>query len=179
MKEDRGNYNSKGQLVGTNWGIAAPVYERWLGRVPTRQDVKKMTQAEAGQIYRGLFWERIQGDGIENQFVADIFFDGHVNHGGTGIRLMQRILGVKVDGKVGPITLAAINARDPEMLYVQYRKARRDFYLQIVKNRPNQEVFLKGWLRRIDSFKDQFPPANVDDLIPAPDPTPADDPPGP
>ena len=124
MKADRGNYNSKGQLVGTNWGIAAPVYERWLGRVPTRKDIKNMSKNEAGQIYKGLFWVQIRGDEIENQFVADILFDGHVNHGGTGIRLIQRLLNVEVDGKVGPITLKAINDFDPEVLYNRYKEAR-------------------------------------------------------
>jgi lysozyme family protein len=170
---DRGNYNSKGQLVGTNWGIAAPVYERWLGRVPTKKDVKDMSKNEAGQIYRGLFWVQIRGDEIQNQFVADILFDGHVNHGGTGIRLMQRILNVEVDGKVGPITLAAINMFDPEILYKRYKEARRLYYHRIVEKNPMQQVFLKGWLRRIDSFEDKFPAPPV-----AEEPNSSNDPPG-
>jgi lysozyme family protein len=179
VKEDKGNYNSKKQLVGTNYGIAAFVYERWLGRVPTKHDVRNMSKNEAAQIYKGLFWVGIQGDEIKSQAVADILFDGHVNHGAFGIRLMQRILGVKVDGKVGPITLAAINAHDPESLYLQYRNTRRDFYEQIVKRSPDQAVFLKGWLRRINSFQDEFPRADiVADMIPPPQPPAASDPPG-
>lgn len=177
-KEDKGNYNSKKQLVGTNHGIAAFVYETWIGRPPTTKDMREMPMTNAAQIYKGLFWTRIRGDEIANQFVADIFFDGHVNHGTQGIRLMQRVLGVVVDGIVGPKTLAAINARDPQTLYAQYRQVRRDFYHSIVARNPTQKVFLTGWLRRIDSFEDQFPPATLDDMVPPPTVQEPSDPPG-
>jgi lysozyme family protein len=151
---DRGNYNSKGECVGTNWGISAQTYESWLRRPPTLKDMKDMTRAEAGIVYKGLFWTRIQGDAITSQPIADILFDGHVNHGITGIRILQRVLGVTPDGKVGNITLGAIRDRGEQEVFTLYKNARIAFYNNLVKNRPALAPFLTGWLRRINSFTD-------------------------
>ena len=151
---DRGNYNSLGECVGTNWGIAARTYEAFLRKPPNARDMKLMTKEEAGEIYRALFWNRIQGDQITNQPVADILFDGYVNHGTAGIRLMQRVLGVTPDGKVGKQTLAAMHARPSKEVFNQYKQARITFYKNLVVNRPTNAPFLKGWLNRINSFTD-------------------------
>ena len=150
---DPGNYNSIGELVGTNHGIAAPTLEAWLGTHPSKRIMQNLTIEAAGCIYRSGYWESIKGDSIINQEVANILFDGHVNHGRTGIRLMQDVLHVKRDGIVGPNTLNAINTAPPHHIYPAYKEARRAFYLRIVQRRPEMEVFLKGWLNRINSFK--------------------------
>lgn len=151
---DRGNYNSKGHLVGTNWGISAPVYESWIGRPPSYTDIRTMTRATAKEIFRKNFWDEILGDQIQSQAVANIFLDGVINHGRTGIKLMQKVLGVAQDGIVGPITLQALNTANPAELYGAYRQARRSFYHYLVERTPSFSVFLKGWLRRIDSFQE-------------------------
>lgn len=155
---DVGNFNSNGELVGTNWGIAAFTYEAWLGFPPSASDMMNMTQQEARQIYKANFWDDIQGDNILNQSVANIFFDGRVNHGKTGTRLMQEVLGLVQDGIVGPITLGTINTTDSHLLYNAYKERRIDFYHQLVNNNPTFSVFLNGWLSRINSFND-FPTA--------------------
>lgn len=151
---DTGNYNSLGQLVGTNWGISAPVYETWIGRPPTADDMRDMTKAEAKQIYRSNFWNKIQGDKINDQPVANIFFDGVVNHGRTGIMIMQQVLGLPADGIAGPVTITEINRRPPEQTYIQYREARRQFYRDLVSRKPALSVFLDGWINRIEKFQD-------------------------
>src|SRR5690606_6583861 len=95
---DSGNYNSLGQLVGTNWGISAPVYESWIGHPPSSADMKAITKETAMSILKAKFWNTIKGDQIVDQDVATIFLDGHVNHGRTGIKLMQQVLGITADG---------------------------------------------------------------------------------
>lgn len=149
---DTGNYNSRGQLVGTNWGISAPVYEDWINRPPTTADMRNMSEATAKQIYRAKFWNAIQGDRINSQDVANILYDGRVNHGYTGVKLMQGVLGIAKDGSVGPVTLAAINAANPAQLFNRYKQAREDFYKQLANNNPSYQAFLTGWLNRIRSF---------------------------
>lgn len=94
----------------------------------------------------------ILGDQIQSQAVANILFDGRVNHGSTGVRLIQQVLGVGVDGVVGPITMAAINNSNPNKLVADYKEARRQFYHQLVNNNPNYQVFLQGWLNRLSQF---------------------------
>lgn len=154
---DTGNYNSLGELVGTNWGISAPVYEDWIGSPPSLAQMQQMSQATAKEIYRVKFWDDIRGDEIQNQKVADIFFDGRVNHGRTGTRIMQRVLGVWQDTIVGPVTLDAINSNDPATVYYNYREERRAFYYEL-SARPGQSVFLNGWLNRLNTYTDYNAP---------------------
>lgn len=149
---DSGNYNSRGQNVGTNWGINAQIYEHHLGRPPSKDDMINMSRDVAKAIYKRVYWDRIQGDNIINQQIANILFDGHVNHGSWGIKMMQQALGVVRDGVVGPITLTAINRAVPQVLFNTYKAIRRAGYIDLVRRRPKDQVFLNGWLRRIDSF---------------------------
>ena len=157
-KKDKGNYNSLKKLVGTNWGISAPIYERYLGYPPTERDMRAMTKDRAKLIYYKVFWQSIRGNEIKSQPLANIIFDGNVNHG-YGIHLLQEILKLKKDGVVGPITLKAINQSNPATLYNAYKARRIKYYHHIVKVTPSQKTFLKGWLIRINRFND-FPNKN-------------------
>lgn len=155
-KADKGNYNSLKKLVGTNWGINAQRYETYLGYPPTEGDMKAMTKDTAKMIYYKKYWLGVKGNEIKNQFLANIIFDGHVNHGYKGNKLLQEVLKLKQDGRIGPITLKAINQTNPADLYNAYKARRQRFYKRIVELNPTQKTFLKGWLIRINRFKD-FP----------------------
>lgn len=151
--EDSGNYNSLGELVGTNWGISAPTYEGWIGRAPTKKDMLNMSKSTAEEIYHKKFWAAIRGDQINDQDVANIFFDGVVNHGRTGVKIMQSVLNVPQDGIVGPGTIGQLNAQPPAKVYVQYREARKAFYYDLVNRKRSLGIFLQGWLNRISRFQ--------------------------
>jgi len=149
---DQGNYNSAGQLVGTNWGISAKVYEDWLGRRPTAQDMMDMTKSTAKAIFRAKFWNKIKGDQLPNQYVADILFDGVVNHG-QGVRLAQEVLGITQDNVFGQETYNKLVNTPPGEFYNKYKERRRQYYYQLAQN-PSQLVFLNGWLKRLDKYND-------------------------
>lgn len=117
-------------------------------------DIKGLTEAEAKEVYKRRFWDRMQGDKIESQLIANILFDGYVNCGRNGIRMIQRILNVKDDGIIGPVTLCMINCADEIMLYNRYKFARTIYYEDLAERKPSMKVFLKGWLNRINSFPD-------------------------
>lgn len=158
--DDSGNYYN-GELIGTNRGITPGVYAAYLGRDVTESDMLAITQAIAKDIYKVRYWDRIKGDLINSQAVAEIFFDGAVNHGvSRGTKLMQETLNqnfgdnLSVDGVVGPLTLAAINQANASQLHNAYKARRIDFYHQIVANKPSQSVFLQGWLNRMNEFPD-------------------------
>lgn len=154
MPEDSGNYNSLGMLVGTNWGINAKVYEAYIGRPPGEGEMRNMKKAVAKDIYKKGYWNKMQGDQINSQALAEILYDGMVNHGYWGIKMLQRILGLTEDGIVGPNTLNKINTTDPADLYLKYKAARTAFYHWLAENRTGQQRFLNGWLNRINQFKD-------------------------
>jgi lysozyme family protein len=104
-------------------------------------------------FYRIQFWDDIRGNDIKSQSVANYLFDWHVTSGSIAVRQLQDILGVDSDGKVGNLTLAAINAADPHKLFDQMVANR----VQRAKDRaahiPSQQKFLKGWLNRFEGFQ--------------------------
>jgi hypothetical protein len=55
---------------------------------------------------------------------------------------------VKPDGLYGPVTEEAINRMDANALLTAYKLRLQQHYLDIVANKPEDEKFLNGWLRR-------------------------------
>lgn len=161
---DPGNYNSLGQLVGTNMGISAATLEKWLGVPPSAEDMKNLKPETAKAIYKEKFWNRIYGDLIPWQPVADILFDGVVQHG-RGVQLAQEVLGVVPDNIWGPITYAALLAMHPANFYLDYRERRRKYYESLVDANPSLSVFLPGWEARLNSFDDYKEKGGISPVI--------------
>lgn len=113
-----------------------------------------MTHEQCYTIYRKGFWNKIWGDDINSQSVAELFYDTAVNIGvKRAIEKMQMLLGVKVDGVVGKITLKAINDKNPQTLFNEYHDVRVAYYKQLVAKKPQMKCFLNGWLNRCRAFK--------------------------
>lgn len=109
-------------------------------------DVETLTLEQAKTIYRKGYW---RGEGIRDRKVAIKHFDIGVNVGiKTAAKLLQRAVKVTDDGIIGPVTLDAINSRNPEDVLESLSMALSDYYVDIVRRKPNQIVFLKGWMRR-------------------------------
>lgn len=70
----------------------------------------------------------------------------------TAVTKMQMLVGVDADGVLGKVTLGAINAKDPKTLFNELHDVRAAYYRAIVAKRPTNQKFLKGWLRRLDSY---------------------------
>jgi lysozyme family protein len=160
--DDNGNYNSLGQLVGTNHGISAKFYETIIGRPPTEADIKAITKQEATNLYKIYFWDKVKASQINNQAVANTIVDHHVNSG-RGVSLAQKVLNndfgfnLIIDNAAGPITLNAINSVNPEDFVEKYNKARAAYYKSI----SNNESFIKGWLNRIKMFAYKNPGSTI------------------
>ncbi|RKS00404.1 glycosyl hydrolase 108 family protein [Flavobacterium sp. 102] len=93
--DDNGNWTGGkkgvGDLVGTNYGISAPVYMAYIKRKPTVQDIKNMPHAAVKDIYKKTYWSPIRGNEINDQEVANGIYDMAVNSGvGTAIKLAKR-----------------------------------------------------------------------------------------
>ena len=157
--KDKGNYNSAGDLVGTNFGISAPVYEEYTGKTPSVSDMKNITEDEAREIYKKSYITPVTKNlGIPPE--SDVFeqvVDMAVNHGYRNtVRIIQRAIGnIKDDGKAGPITKKAILKAikdNPIGFNNSLVNSRSNFYKQIVNKNPSQQEFIKGWLGRASSF---------------------------
>lgn len=112
--DDNGNWTGGqkgvGTLVGTNLGISAPVLKDFLKRGIVVSDMKNLTKDVAMLIYKKNYWDRMRGDEILVQRVANIIYDDCVNTGpSSAIKKAQKILGVDLTGTMTTDTLDKLN----------------------------------------------------------------------
>jgi lysozyme family protein len=138
----------------TNKGITHYVYNRYRkSRNLPEQSVKLISKEEVYDIYYSIYWNPMDLDDIENEELILQVFDFGVNAGiRTSIKLLQRIIGVDDDGYVGKITLTRIKSYEGDLL-AKFTARRKIFYMNLVAKKPELEVFLKGWLNRVEITK--------------------------
>lgn len=133
-------------------GVTLRVYQQYFGKKKTKEDLRDIPYGEWCHIMKDGYWDKVQGDKIDNQSLAEIIADWAVNSGLAGIRKVQEIVGCKPDGVVGAITLSLINSSDAEQLHDRIWKARQQFFINIVKKNPSQKIFMNGWMNRLNKF---------------------------
>jgi lysozyme family protein len=139
--KDPGNWTGgrvgSGVLKGTKFGIAANTY----GHL----DIANLTRAEAKEIYRRDFWHPIRGDKLP-PIVGAMMLNVAVNTGiGRASKFLQRAVGVPDDGKLGPVTLGAVQATDANdigFLFVAH-------YLDFLNDLDNWTRYGRGWSQRV------------------------------
>ena len=146
---DRGGATNKGVTIAT---FEAYCKAKSLPR-PNVERLKRMTDGEWLDILKTMFWDRWQADKIKSQKLANILVDWVWGSGVYGIKIPQRILGVKQDGIVGNKTLEALNAQAPDKLFQVIYEARKKYLNDIAISRPANKRFLKGWLNRLDDIR--------------------------
>jgi lysozyme family protein len=81
-----------------------------------------------------------------------VVYDLRVNAGeARAVKTMQKVLGVTVDGIVGPKTLDALgHAIDDYQvgLTKAYTEERINFYEWLANKRPTMRKYLRGWISR-------------------------------
>lgn len=130
----------------TNFGIAK--------RYHPNVDIKNLTAEQASEIYYHEYWLFMKLDAIKNNLLRLHMFDMGVNAGTVyAVRLLQQVLGITVDGIMGPKTIAAANAVDDKTVSEKYAKARIEYYTDLVKRKPERKKFLIGWVNRVLNTK--------------------------
>lgn len=125
----------------TMWGITQAV-ARANGYTG---DMQALPQATAKQIARSAYWNPIQGDSLPDLLAFQVF-DAAYNSGVTpAVIWLQQAAGVKADGNLGPVTMAAIQGANPYQLIGRF-DAYRLIYLASLSVWP---TYSKGWVRRI------------------------------
>jgi lysozyme family protein len=129
--------------------------------------MQQLPRAEAVAIYRFLYWSRPGLDEVAKrsaQLAAELFDTG-VNMGpAVAITFLQRALtalnrnakdypDLTPDGRVGPTTLAALDAflkirgaNGETVLLRALNALQGERYLRLAERRPANEAFLYGWL---------------------------------
>ena len=116
----------------TNYGITQDTYNYYNKKhgIPAK-DVKNITKSEVAQIYYEDYWLASGANKIQDKNVQRMHMDAAVNHGVGRAKQFYREVGDDIDA---------------------YSARRRQYYKDIVKNRPNQQKFYKGWMNRMDKL---------------------------
>ncbi len=114
-------------------------------------DIAALTVDDAKAIYKRDFWHY---DSIQDQAVGAKVFDLAVNMGTrAAVKILQQALvncdqDVAPDGILGPATIAACNADDPQRLLVEVKREAIIHYQELVAEHPALVKFLAGWEKR-------------------------------
>jgi len=124
-------------MWGITWKVArAHGYQGPMQHMPT--DVAKA-------IYRKSYWDAAGIDMLPAD-VRFVVFDGAVNSGVVqSVRWLQRAVGAKSDGVIGPRTLEAVRALHGARVTSRYNGHR----LQFMAGLSDWGYFGKGWANRI------------------------------
>ncbi len=107
-------------------------------------DIARLTREQAVAAYRERYWDRFRGDALPEALGLALLDFAVLQGLPTAVRALQGILGVYPDGKVGPVTLVAIDLRPPGPLTRELLAVRKR---QLLAN--GNPRYLSGWLSRL------------------------------
>jgi lysozyme family protein len=135
----------------TNHGVTKRTWEAYVGHSVSVDDIKALTVADVGPLYRQRYWAQMSCD----DWAAGVdlmAFDFGVNAGPTrSLKTLQQAVGVTADGVVGSGTRAAVAAASPRTVIATCADLRDAYYHSL----PTFARFGKGWLARVDRVAKQ------------------------
>lgn len=156
---DTGNWVGD-RLVGSNHGVTAPALAAHR-KVPvssiTQAVMRALTLDEAADIALGLYYKHPKLDLLPwNRVTASIFDMGWGTGPKQAIKLLQRMVGTADDGVMGPATAGAyktmIDRYGENFVAALWWMQRNAFYDQIIKTRPANAKYERGWKNRSHYF---------------------------
>jgi lysozyme family protein len=154
-----GYVNDKDDPGGETYkGVARNIHGKWKGWI--RIDILKRQAGFPGNLeqdselqellfdfYELEFWNKMNGDNIQDQDVANTIYDFGVNAGiKTSTSLAQMVVGAKADGVIGDKSIEAINSCNTDLFMAEFTLAKIVRYIHIVRKRPTSKKYFLGWV---------------------------------
>jgi len=121
------------------------------------------------EFYKTNYWNKFDGNGLSEQLLANELFDTGVNMGvSRAVEFLQKALNVLnrngklyddigEDGKFGNDTIGALNAylsTDSVNLLLKIINVLQGMhYIEYAKKSPKQEMYMRGWMSRVEFIK--------------------------
>lgn len=143
LLKHEGGYSDHASDPGgkTRFGVTEAVARE----VGYRGDMRELPLDLAKRIFKDRYWDAVKAEQLPPA-VRYAVFDAAVNSGpGQSAKWLQRALGVADDGVIGPKTIAAANATNPDSLRMRLLGQR----LRFMAGLETFSMFGKGWSRRI------------------------------
>lgn len=133
----------------TNKGVTLANFRAYVKPGGTVDDLKALTTAQAGTVYRRFYWDAVMGNDLPDG-VDYAVFDFAVNSGPKrAAQFLQRIVGAADDGVIGPATIKAVKAMDGHKVIAALLDAR----LAWLKTLGTFKTFGNGWASRVDGVR--------------------------
>jgi lysozyme family protein len=146
--------DNDGGLV--RFGVNSNSLGKYLSQVDSTY-YSTMVNADAIKVSQFLYnkyvWKPMHGDDITSQRVGSKLLDMGVNQGLVeASKLCQRAVSVNVDGNIGPITIAAINAMDETDMLKGLVYWWLWFIQQVITNHPEDKSYEVAWTARAEKL---------------------------
>jgi lysozyme family protein len=136
----------------TKWGVSLSFARYQKARFDLdgdgdvdKADIKVLTRADAVEAYQDLFWLPVKGPSLP-AYLAYPTFDMAINQGvGAASRTLQRAVGARADGGIGPMTIKAALAVHDKSATLAAHTARR---CKRYGETRNFSTFGGGWMAR-------------------------------
>jgi len=136
------NKNDRGGM--TNLSVTRRVYEDWVDRPVSEQEMRDLTPEDVAPIYRKNYADRIHFDSLPSG-LDWACLDWAINSGASRpAKAIQRAVGATADGVIGPKTLQLVAEKDPKFIIDYVYTVRQAFY----KGLDDFKHFGRGWSRR-------------------------------
>lgn len=134
----------------TNKGVTWKVWEFVFGN--SAESVKRfyaMSSGDWGQIFKPLFWDKMGGDKIKSQRIADVLVNWAWAAGTSApSKAIQKIVGVTPDGIIGNQTIQAINSSNELDIFTKL-KAKNISFFNNLASKPQYRKFKNDWAKRL------------------------------
>ena len=100
-------------------------------------------------FYKQEFWDKMRGDEIREQEIANSIFNFGVNAGmSMAVKLAQLVVNATPDGGIGPKTVELLNQQNASDFRKSYALTKIARYAEICNKNRTQSKFLLGWINR-------------------------------
>lgn len=158
------NPNEKGLTFMGIYEAAHPSWQGWgqvRAAINTYGDLEKASVAlynddalieKVKIFYKKEFWDKMRLDEVDSELKScELFVFGANVDTVPAVRVLQRFLGVVVDGIMGAQTLKALNNYDEQAFDVDFDRAEIAYYRNLVKIKPAYYIYERGWINRARS----------------------------
>lgn len=121
-------------------------------------NVKDLTIEHTRQIYLEHYWQPSGAWRLRDQRLANAYIVNYINvRWGEATKAIQRAVGVKPDGVLGPISADAINRRNPNLVLKDMNVGIMQFYRYLAESDPAEYADdLVGWELRLKRIEEHL-----------------------
>lgn len=141
--------NPKDPGGATMKGITLAVYRQHINPKATKEELRRITDAQVSSIYKKHYWDKVRGDDLPSG-VDYAVFDFAVNSGvSRASKYLQAVVKKRQDGIIGPETLAATRSMMAPTVINDLCDNRMNF----LRGLKTFATFGKGWTTRVSGVR--------------------------